>query len=88
MHSHEHRNSVLPAPPKSLIVIGAGAVGVEFGSLFRSFGAEVTILEFLPRIVPVEDEEVSKELTRLFQKRGIDVKTGARVEKVEKTARA
>jgi dihydrolipoamide dehydrogenase len=74
----------LPAPPKSLIVIGAGAVGVEFGSLFRSFGAEVTILEFLPRIVPVEDEEVSKELTRLFKKRGIDVNTGARVEKVER----
>jgi dihydrolipoamide dehydrogenase len=74
----------LAAPPKSLIVIGAGAVGVEFGSIFRSFGAEVTILEFLPRIVPVEDEEVSKELTRLFKKRGIDVNTGARVEKVER----
>ena len=74
----------IPAPPKSLIVIGAGAVGVEFGSLFRSFGAEVTILEFLPRIVPLEDEEVSKELTRLFKKRGIDVNTGARVERVER----
>jgi dihydrolipoamide dehydrogenase len=75
----------LAAPPKSLIVVGAGAVGVEFSSIFRSFGAEVTILEFLPRIVPVEDEEVSKELTRLFKKRGIDVNTGARVEKVERT---
>jgi dihydrolipoamide dehydrogenase len=72
--------------PKSLIVIGAGAVGVEFSSIFRSFGTEVTILEFLPRIVPVEDEEISKELTRLFKKRGIDVNTGAKVEKVEKTA--
>jgi len=72
-------------PPKSLIVIGAGAVGVEFGSLFRSFGTEVTIVEFLPRMVPVEDEEISKELTRLFKKRGIDGYTGARVEKVEKT---
>ena len=58
---------------------------MEFSSLFRTFGAEVTILEFLPRVVPVEDEEVSKELTRLFKKRGIDVNTGARVEKVEKT---
>ncbi|HUH61583.1 MAG TPA: FAD-dependent oxidoreductase, partial [Terracidiphilus sp.] len=58
-------------PPKSLIVIGAGAVGVEFGSMFRSFGAEVTILEFLPRLVPLEDEEVSKELARVFRKRGI-----------------
>ena len=71
--------------PKSLVVIGAGAVGVEFASIFRSFGAEVTILEFLPRMVPVEDEEISKELTRLFKKRGIDVNTGAKVEKVEKT---
>jgi dihydrolipoamide dehydrogenase len=71
--------------PKSLIVIGAGAVGMEFSSIFRSFGTEVTILEFLPRAVPVEDEEVSKELTRLFKKRGIDVNTGAKVEKVERT---
>lgn len=70
--------------PKSLIVIGAGAVGVEFSSIFRSFGTEVTIVEYLPRIVPVEDEEISKELTRLFKKRGIDVNTGAKVEKVEK----
>jgi dihydrolipoamide dehydrogenase len=71
--------------PKSLIIIGAGAVGMEFGSLFRTFGTEVTILEFLPRVVPVEDEEISKEITRLFKKRGIDVNTGAKVEKVEKT---
>jgi len=71
--------------PKSLIVIGAGAVGMEFTSLFRTFGSEVTLVEFLPRVVPVEDEEISKELTRLFKKRGIDVNTGARVEKVEKT---
>ena len=71
--------------PKSLIVIGAGAVGMEFGSLFRTFGTEVTILEFLPRVVPVEDEEISKEITRLFKKRGIEVNTGAKVEKVEKT---
>jgi len=75
----------MDAVPKSLIVIGAGAVGMEFGSLFRTFGSEVTILEFLPRVVPVEDEEISKEITRLFKKRGIDVNTGARVEKVEKT---
>ena len=76
----------LSAPPRSLIVIGAGAVGVEFASIFRSFGAEVTILEFLPRLVPVEDEEISKELTRVFKKRGIDIETGAKVEKVERTA--
>jgi dihydrolipoamide dehydrogenase len=75
----------LEQPPKSLIVIGAGAVGVEFGSIFRSFGTEVTIVEFLPRAVPVEDEDISKELTRLFKKRGIDVNTGCKVEKIEKT---
>jgi dihydrolipoamide dehydrogenase len=76
----------LSSPPKSLIVIGAGAVGVEFASIFRTFGTEVTILEFLPRVVPVEDEEVSKELARVFRKRGIEMITGAKVEKVEKTA--
>lgn len=75
----------LEQAPKSLIVIGAGAVGVEFSSIFRSFGAEVTIVEFLPRVVPVEDEDISKELTRLFKKRGIDVNAGCKVEKVEKT---
>ena len=72
--------------PKSLVVIGAGAVGVEFASIFRSFGTEVTILEFLPRLVPPEDGEISKELARVFRKRGIETNTGARVEKVEKTA--
>jgi len=75
----------MPAVPKSLIVIGAGAVGVEFSSIFRSFGSEITLIEYLPRLVPVEDEEISKELTRQFKKRGIDVNTGAKVEKVEKT---
>ncbi len=75
----------LPVFPKSLIVIGSGAVGVEFASVFKSFGAEVTILEALPRIVPVEDEEVSKELARAYKKRGIDVNVSCRVEKIEKT---
>jgi dihydrolipoamide dehydrogenase len=75
----------MSAPPKSLVVIGAGAVGVEFASIFRSFGTEVTILEFLPRMVPVEDEEISKELARVFRKRGIETNVGAKVEKVEKT---
>ena len=76
----------LPQPPKSLVIIGAGAVGVEFASIFRSFGTEVTLLEFLPRLVPVEDEEISKELARVFRKRGIASETGAKVEKVETTA--
>jgi dihydrolipoamide dehydrogenase len=71
--------------PKSLVVVGAGAVGVEFASIYRSFDAEVTILEMLPRLVPVEDEEISKELARVYRKRGINFFTGANVEKVEKT---
>src|SRR5438552_12497741 len=71
--------------PKSLVIVGAGAVGVEFASIYRSFGCEVTILEMLPRLVPIEDEEISKELARVFRKRGINFYTGAKVEKVEKT---
>jgi dihydrolipoamide dehydrogenase len=71
--------------PKSLVIVGAGAVGVEFASIFRSFDSEVTILEMLPRLVPVEDEDVSKELARVYRKRGINFHTSAKVEKVEKT---
>jgi dihydrolipoamide dehydrogenase len=70
--------------PKSLVVIGSGAVGVEFASIFKSFGAEVTILEMLPRMVPVEDEEIGKELLRLFKKRGFDVSLGIKDTKIEK----
>jgi len=71
--------------PKSLVIVGAGAVGVEFASIYCSFGCEVTIVEMLPRLVPVEDEEVSKELARVYRKRGINFHTSAKVEKVEKT---
>jgi dihydrolipoamide dehydrogenase len=71
--------------PKSLVIVGAGAVGVEFASIYRSFGCEVTIVEMLPRLVPVEDEEVSKELSRVYRKRGINFHTGAKVERVERT---
>ena len=70
--------------PKSMGVIGAGAVGVEFASCFHRFGTKVTLFEMLPRIVPLEDEEVSKELERLFKKSGIRVETGARVENIQK----
>jgi dihydrolipoamide dehydrogenase len=70
--------------PKSLIVIGSGAVGVEFASIFKSFGADVTILEMLPRVVPVEDEDISKELLRLYKKRGIDVNLSIKDTKIEK----
>lgn len=65
--------------PKSLVIMGSGAVGVEFGSIFRRFGTEVTIVELLPRLVPVEDEAVSTELERSFKKQGIKVMTGTKV---------
>jgi dihydrolipoamide dehydrogenase len=65
--------------PKSLAIMGSGAVGVEFASIFRRFGSEVTILELLPRIVPVEDEAVSAELEKSFRKQGITTHTGAKV---------
>src|SRR5436190_7694224 len=71
--------------PKSLAIIGAGAVGVEFASIFHRFGTKVTVLEMLPRIVPVEDEDVSKELERLFKKAGIRVETGAKAENIRRT---
>jgi len=71
--------------PKSLAILGAGAVGVEFASCFHRFGSKTTVFEMLPRIVPVEDEEVSKELERVFKKSGIRVETGAKVENVQKT---
>lgn len=73
----------LQSIPKSLVVVGAGAVGVEFASIFRTFGSEVTILEALPRIVPLEDEEISPELEKAFKKKGINIETGARVESVK-----
>src|SRR5579864_9705059 len=72
--------------PISLAILGAGAVGVEFASAFSRFGSKVSIFEMLPRIVPVEDEEISKELARVFKKSGIRVETGAKVEGIEKTA--
>src|SRR5205823_1357232 len=71
--------------PKSLVIIGAGAVGVEFASIFHRFGSKVTVLEMLPRIVPVEDEDVSKELERVFKKAGIRIETGAKAENIQRT---
>lgn len=71
--------------PKTLAILGAGAVGVEFASCFNRFGSKVSLFEMLPRIVPVEDEEVAKELARYFKKTGIRVETGARAENVQVT---
>ena len=72
--------------PRSIVVLGAGAVGVEFGSLYRRFGSEVTILELLPRIVPLEDETISAELQRAFRKQGIRVHTGTTVTRAQASA--
>ena len=69
--------------PASLVVIGAGAVGVEFADVYAAYGAEVTLLEALPRIVPIEDEDCSKELARAFGRRGIALKTGVKVASVK-----
>jgi dihydrolipoamide dehydrogenase len=72
--------------PKSLIVLGAGAVGVEFASVYSRFGADTTIVELMPRLVPLEDEEVSKELEKSFRKRGLKSQVDTKLEKLEKTA--
>jgi dihydrolipoyl dehydrogenase len=76
----------LPAVPKTLVIVGAGAVGVEFASVFNSFGTKVTVLEMLPRVTPIEDEEISAELEKSLKKKGIQIFTEAKVESVKKDA--
>lgn len=76
----------LPEQPKSMIVVGSGAIGTEFAYFYHSMGVKVTIIEFMPRMVPVEDEDVSKELEKQFKKNGIEVLTSSSVETVETTA--
>jgi dihydrolipoamide dehydrogenase len=71
--------------PKSMLVIGAGAVGCEFASIFSRFGTKTTIVEVMPQLLPIEDEEISKEFTRIFKKKGIDVFTDAKVLSCEVT---
>src|SRR5882762_918961 len=73
----------LATQPKSMVVVGAGAIGVEFAYFYNSLGTKVTVVEFLPNLVPVEDEEVSKELERNFRKQGITSLVNSSVEKVE-----
>ena len=69
--------------PPSVIVIGAGAVGIEFADVYAAYGAEVTVLEALPRVLPIEDEEVSKLLARIFAKRKIEIRAGVKVQSVK-----
>lgn len=73
----------LAKQPKKMVVVGSGAIGVEFAYFYNAMGTEVTIVEYMPNIVPVEDEEVSKQLERSFKKQGIKVMTGSSVEKVD-----
>ncbi|NCO64059.1 MAG: dihydrolipoyl dehydrogenase [Flavobacteriales bacterium] len=73
----------LPKQPKKMIVVGSGAIGVEFAYFYNAMGTEVTIVEYLPNIVPVEDEDVSKQLERSFKKSGINIMTSAEVTKVD-----
>lgn len=75
----------LPTQPKSMIVVGSGAIGVEFAYFYATMGTKVTIVEFMPRIVPVEDEDISKELEKIYKKKGIEVMTNSSVEAVEAT---
>jgi dihydrolipoamide dehydrogenase len=77
----------LKSLPKRLVVVGSGAIGVEFAYFYNTLGTEVTIVEFMPNIVPVEDEEVSKQMEKSFKKAGINILTNASVETVEKTAK-
>lgn len=74
---------VLPTQPKSMIIVGSGAIGVEFAYVYNSMGTKVTIVEFMPRIVPVEDEDVSKELEKQFKKQGMEIMTNASVESLD-----
>jgi dihydrolipoamide dehydrogenase len=74
------------ALPKSLLVVGSGAIGIEFASFYRALGAEVTVVEVLPRVLPVEDEEISAFAHKAFEKRGIKLRTGATVKALQKGA--
>ncbi|MCB0267182.1 MAG: FAD-dependent oxidoreductase, partial [Calditrichaeota bacterium] len=76
---------VMKKMPKSILVVGAGAIGVEFAYFFNALGAEVSIIEMLPNILPIEDEDVSKELEKSFKKAGIKIHTGTKVENLKKT---
>jgi dihydrolipoamide dehydrogenase len=77
---------VPPAMPKSLIVVGSGAIGIEFASFYRTMGVEVTVIEVMPQILPVEDAEIAGLARKRFEKAGIKILTGAKVTKVEKSA--
>ncbi len=71
--------------PEQVVIIGGGPIGVEFGTVWNSYGSKVTIVEMLPRILPLEDEDVSKELTKIYKRRGFEILTGHKLQSIEKT---
>jgi dihydrolipoamide dehydrogenase len=75
----------LPSKPESMVVIGAGAIGMEFAYFYNTFGTKITVVEMMPRILPVEDEEISKELTKIYKKAGMDLRTSFTTTNIEKT---
>jgi len=80
-----YKEAMIPEKqPKSLVIIGAGAIGVEFAHFYQTFGTEVTLIEALPNILPIEDEDISKELKNLFKKRKMNILTNTMVDKIEK----
>jgi dihydrolipoamide dehydrogenase len=84
-----YKEAMVPASmPRRLLVVGSGAIGIEFASFYRTLGAEVTVVEMLDRIIPVEDEEISAFALKAFKKQGMTILTGAQVEKLEKSASA
>ena len=78
---------VLPKMPKKMVIVGSGAIGVEFAYFYNAMGVDVTVVEYLPNIVPVEDIDVSKQLEKTFKKKGMNIMTNSSVEKVEKTSK-
>jgi dihydrolipoamide dehydrogenase len=83
-----YREAMVPTEmPKSLLVIGSGAIGIEFASFYRTMGADVTVVEMMDRVLPVEDEEISAFAAKSFKKQGLKLKVSAQVEKLEKTAK-
>ncbi|MBI3404546.1 MAG: dihydrolipoyl dehydrogenase, partial [Acidobacteria bacterium] len=77
----------LPEIPKTMVVVGAGAVGMEFASIYNTFGTDVTVLEMLPRVTPLEDEEISAALEKAFRKKGIQIQCEAKVESLQKSGK-
>ncbi len=78
-----HEAMVLPSQPESMVVVGSGAIGCEFAYFYQTMGTKVTLVEYMPNILPVEDEEVSKTLEKVFKKNGMNIMTGASVERVD-----